>query len=95
VHNHSKHNCIIFKGGVNDPGLAFAGKVGLGPFWTWALLDLGPGLELRLRTAALGRHLHLLLPARAYVYRRIFGIGAIHDLIHSISGNELQRSYSF
>jgi hypothetical protein len=21
-------------GGVNDPGLAFAGKVGLGPFWT-------------------------------------------------------------
>jgi hypothetical protein len=24
-----------FKDGVNDPGLAFAGKVGLGPFWTW------------------------------------------------------------
>jgi hypothetical protein len=22
------------KDGVNDPGLAFAGKVGLGPFWT-------------------------------------------------------------
>jgi hypothetical protein len=21
--------------GVNDPGLAFAGKVDLGPFWTW------------------------------------------------------------
>jgi hypothetical protein len=20
---------------VNDPGLAFTGKVGLGPFWTW------------------------------------------------------------
>jgi hypothetical protein len=20
---------------VNDPGLPFAGKVGLGPFWTW------------------------------------------------------------
>jgi hypothetical protein len=35
MHNHSKHNCIILKGGVNDPGLAFAGKVGLGPFWTW------------------------------------------------------------
>jgi hypothetical protein len=31
---------------------------------------LGPGLELRPRTAALRRHLHLLLPARAYVYRR-------------------------
>jgi hypothetical protein len=35
MHNHSKHNCIILKYGVNDLGLAFAGKVGLGPFWTW------------------------------------------------------------
>jgi hypothetical protein len=26
------HNFL--KDGVNDPGLAFAGKVGLGPFWT-------------------------------------------------------------
>jgi hypothetical protein len=34
MHNHSKHNCIILKDGVNDLGLAFAGKVGLGPFWT-------------------------------------------------------------
>jgi hypothetical protein len=25
---------MIFKRQVNDPGLAFAGKVGLGPFWT-------------------------------------------------------------
>jgi hypothetical protein len=24
-----------FKIRVNDPGLAFASKVGLGPFWTW------------------------------------------------------------
>jgi hypothetical protein len=30
----AKDNCIILKDGVNDPGLAFAGKVGLGPFWT-------------------------------------------------------------
>jgi hypothetical protein len=35
-----------------------------------ALLDLGPGLELCPRIAALRRHLRLLLPARAYVYRR-------------------------
>jgi hypothetical protein len=34
MHNHSKHNCILLKDGVTDPGLAFAGKVGLGPFWT-------------------------------------------------------------
>jgi hypothetical protein len=36
MHNHSNHNCIILKDGVNDPGLAFAGKVCLGPFWTLA-----------------------------------------------------------
>jgi hypothetical protein len=35
MHNHSKHNCIILKKyGVNDPGLACAAKVGLGPSWT-------------------------------------------------------------
>jgi hypothetical protein len=35
MHNNNKHNCTILKVRVNDPGLAFAGKVGLGPFWTW------------------------------------------------------------
>jgi hypothetical protein len=35
MHNHSKGNGIILKDRVSDPGLAFAGKVGLGPFWTW------------------------------------------------------------
>jgi hypothetical protein len=30
----AKDNGIILKDGVNDPGLAFPGKVGLGPFWT-------------------------------------------------------------
>jgi hypothetical protein len=34
MHKHSKGNCIILKDKVNDSGLAFAGKVGLGPFWT-------------------------------------------------------------
>jgi hypothetical protein len=62
MHNHNKGNGIILKDMVNDPGLASTGKVGL--------LDLGPGLELRPRTAALRQHLCLLLPARAYVYRR-------------------------
>jgi hypothetical protein len=35
MYKHSKDNCIILRDGVNDPGLTFAGKVGLGPFWTW------------------------------------------------------------
>jgi hypothetical protein len=30
----AKHNGIILKDGINDSGLAFTGKVGLGPFWT-------------------------------------------------------------
>jgi hypothetical protein len=32
--NHNKGNGIILKDRVNDLGLAFAGKVALGPFWT-------------------------------------------------------------
>jgi hypothetical protein len=34
MHRHSIGSCIILKRRVNDPGLAFIGKVGLGPFWT-------------------------------------------------------------
>jgi hypothetical protein len=34
MHKHNKGNCITLKDGVNDPGLAFAGKVSLGPFLT-------------------------------------------------------------
>jgi hypothetical protein len=33
-------------------------------------MDFGPGLELRPRNAALRLFLRLLLPARAYIYRR-------------------------
>jgi hypothetical protein len=34
MHNHSKDKCIILTDKVNDLGLAFAGRVGLRPFWT-------------------------------------------------------------
>jgi hypothetical protein len=34
MHKHSKVIAEFLKDGVTDPGLAFAGKVGLGPFWT-------------------------------------------------------------
>jgi hypothetical protein len=33
MHNHGNDNCITFRNRVNDLGLAFGGKVGLGPFW--------------------------------------------------------------
>jgi hypothetical protein len=34
MHDHSRGNCIILIDVFNDLGLALAGKVGLGPFWT-------------------------------------------------------------
>jgi hypothetical protein len=34
MHKHNKDNSNILKRRVNDLVLAFAGKVGLGPFWT-------------------------------------------------------------
>jgi hypothetical protein len=53
MHNHSKCNSKILKDMVNDSGLAFAGKVGLGPFWTLVQ-------DFR-------QHLRLLLSAQAYI----------------------------
>jgi hypothetical protein len=47
----AKDNCIILKDRVNDPGLAFAGKVGLGPFWTLIqVLSYEHVLQLFVRT---------------------------------------------
>jgi hypothetical protein len=40
MHKHSKGNRRILKRKVNDPGLAFVGKVGLGLFWTLVLVLL-------------------------------------------------------
>jgi hypothetical protein len=34
MHKYSNGNSIILKDSVNESGLAFAGKVCLGPFWT-------------------------------------------------------------
>jgi hypothetical protein len=53
MHNHRKHNCIILKDGVNDPGLAFAVNVALGPFWTWVqVLSYAHVLQLFVDTFA-------------------------------------------
>jgi hypothetical protein len=57
MHNRSKHNRIILKDEVNDPGLAFAGKVGLGPFWTWVqVLSYVHVLQLFVSTFVSFRH---------------------------------------
>jgi hypothetical protein len=50
-----EHCVMYFDGSLNLKGVRQQG-------WPWALLDLGPGLELRPHTAALRRHLRLLLP---------------------------------
>jgi hypothetical protein len=52
MHNHSKGNCIILKRRVNDLGLAFVGKVGIGPFWTLAqVLSYVRELQLAVSTS--------------------------------------------
>jgi hypothetical protein len=52
MHNHSKGNCIILKRRVNDLGLAFVGKVGIGPFWTLAqVLSYVHELQLAVSTS--------------------------------------------
>jgi hypothetical protein len=68
MHNQSKHNCIILKAGVNDPGLAFAGKVGLGPFWTWVqVLSYVHVLQLCVSTFASSfRHERMSTVGRIY-----------------------------
>jgi hypothetical protein len=63
MHNHSKGNSIILRQGMIGACLRWQG-------WPSALLDFGPGLNLRTRAATLRQHLRLLLPARAYIYRQ-------------------------
>jgi hypothetical protein len=73
MHNRSKYICIILKDGINDPGLAFAGKVGLGPFWTWVqVLSYVHVWQLLVGTfvSSFRHERTFLLPARAYVYWR-------------------------
>jgi hypothetical protein len=65
---------MYFDGSLNLKGVRQQG-------WPWALLDLGPGLELRPHTAALRRHLRLLLLTRACVHwRKVLHEDAMQDL---------------
>jgi hypothetical protein len=86
MHNHSKGNFIILKDGVNDLGLAFAGKVGLGPFWTLVqVLSYVHVLQLFVSTFV-----------SSFRHERISTIGTIYtrmqmqDLIDDFLFNQLQ-----
>jgi hypothetical protein len=66
MHKHSKDNCISFKDKVNDMGLSFAGKVGLGPFWTWVqVLSYEHVLQLFDSTSPSGTSVYL--PSKIYM----------------------------
>jgi hypothetical protein len=87
MHKHSKDNCIILKDGVNDPGLAFAGKVGLGPIWTLAqVLSYVHVLQLFVSTFV-----------SSFRHERISTVGTIYtrmqmqDLIDDFLFNSLQQ----
>jgi hypothetical protein len=77
MHKHTNGNFIIFKNKVNDPGLSFAGKVGLGPFWTLVqVLSYVHVLQLFVGTSASSfRHEHIS------TVRKIYTRMQMHDLI--------------
>jgi hypothetical protein len=66
MHKHNKDSCIIETkhGLMINRGLPSLARL------AWALLDFGPGLALQRRSARSRQLLRLLLPARAYSYRR-------------------------
>jgi hypothetical protein len=76
MRNHSKHNCIILKDGVNDPGLAFASKVGLGPFWTWVQVSS----YVHILQLFVGTFVSSLWHERASTVRRIYTKMQMQDL---------------
>jgi hypothetical protein len=76
MHNRSKHNCIILKDGVNDPGLSLAGKVGLGTFWTWVqVLSYVHALQL-----LVGTFVPSFQHERSSIVRKIYTNMQMHDL---------------
>jgi hypothetical protein len=57
MHKHSKGNCKILKDRVNDLGLAFAGRVELGTFWTLVqVLSYVHALQLTVSSCSSFRH---------------------------------------
>jgi hypothetical protein len=82
MRNHSKINYKIFKDRVNDLGACPRWQG-----WSWALLDLGPGLALQRRSARLRQLLRLLIPAQAYGYRR--------EDLHEFAMQDLNDGFQF
>jgi hypothetical protein len=89
MHNRSRHDCILLKDGVNDLGLAFAGKVGLGPFWTWVqTLSYVHALQLFVGTFVSSfRH------ERTSTGGKIYTKMQMHDLLDDFYFNQLQTIY--
>jgi hypothetical protein len=78
MHKHSKGNCIILKKMVNDLGLAFAGKVGLGPFCTLVQV-LSYVHVLQLTDSAFVSFWHERMSTVGKIYTRMQMQGLIDD----------------
>jgi hypothetical protein len=83
MHKHNKDYWITLKDGVNDPGLAFTGKVGLGPFWTLVQVLLYRDVV----------YVYVISSISSFRHRRTATIGKIYtrmqmqDLINSFQFN--------
>jgi hypothetical protein len=84
MHKHSKGNCIILKRRVNDLGLAFVNKVGLGPFWTLVqVLSYVHVLQLTVSTFVSSfRHEHITTVRKIYTRMHMQDLIDVFDLIN-------------
>jgi hypothetical protein len=80
MHNHSNDNCINFlKNKVNDPGLAFVGKVGLGPFWTLVQVFLYNDVVHVSVSSSVSSFRHTSTATAGKIYTRMQMQGLIED----------------
>jgi hypothetical protein len=69
-----------FKNKVNDPGLAFGGKVGLGPFWTLVQVLLYSDVVHLSITSSVFSFRHTRTAIVQKIYTRMQMQGLIEDL---------------
>jgi hypothetical protein len=87
--NHNKEKCIILKDRVNDPGLAFVGKVGLGPFWTLVQVLLYSDVVHVSVSSFVSSFRHTHTTTVGKIYTRM----QIQDLIHDFHPINYKTTY--
>jgi hypothetical protein len=89
MHKYSKGNYIILKRTINDLGLAFVGKVVLGPFWTLVqVLSYIHVLQLTISTFVSSVR-HVCIDTVGTIYTRLH----MQDLIDGFDLINYQTTY--